>query len=54
VLRLVAAGLSNDEIGHALFVTGGTAKWHVHNVLGKLGSPNRAALIARARSLGLV
>ena len=54
VLRLVAAGLSNDEIGRELFVTAGTAKWHVHNVLGKLGSPNRAALIARARSLGLV
>jgi LuxR family maltose regulon positive regulatory protein len=54
VLRLVAAGLSNDEIGRELFVTAGTAKWHVHNVLAKVGSRNRAALIAKARSLGLV
>jgi LuxR family maltose regulon positive regulatory protein len=54
VLRLVAAGLSNDEIGRELYVTSGTAKWHVHNVLGKLGARNRVGLIARARSLGLV
>ncbi len=54
VLRLVTAGLSNDEIGRELYVTTGTAKWHVHNVLAKVGSRNRAALIARARSLGLV
>lgn len=54
VLRLVAAGLSNEEIGRELFVTSGTAKWHVHNVLAKMGSRNRAALIARARSVGLV
>jgi LuxR family maltose regulon positive regulatory protein len=54
VLRLVAAGLSNEEIGRALFVTGGTAKWHVHNVLAKLGCRNRVGLVARARSLGLV
>jgi len=54
VLRLVAAGLSNDEIGRELFVTGGTAKWHVHNVLAKMGCRNRVGLVARARSLGLV
>jgi LuxR family maltose regulon positive regulatory protein len=54
VLRLVAAGLTNEEIGRELFVTSGTAKWHVHNVLAKLGSRNRASLIAKARSIGLV
>ena len=54
VLRLVTAGLSNDEIGRELYVTGGTAKWHVHNVLAKLGCRNRVALVARARSLRLV
>ena len=54
VLRLVAAGLSNDEIGRELYVTSGTAKWHVHNVLAKLGCRNRVALIGRARSLRLV
>jgi LuxR family maltose regulon positive regulatory protein len=54
VLRLVAAGLSNEEIGRELYVSSGTAKWHVHNVLAKLGSRNRVALVARARSLGLL
>jgi LuxR family maltose regulon positive regulatory protein len=54
VLRLVSAGLSNDEIGRELFVTSGTAKWHVHNVLAKLGCRNRVGLVARARSLRLV
>jgi LuxR family maltose regulon positive regulatory protein len=54
VLRLVSAGLSNDEIGRELFVTSGTAKWHVHNVLAKLGCRNRVGLVARARSLRLI
>jgi LuxR family transcriptional regulator, maltose regulon positive regulatory protein len=54
VLRLVAAGLSNEEIGRQLYVSSGTAKWHVHNVLAKLGARNRVGLVARARSLGLL
>jgi LuxR family maltose regulon positive regulatory protein len=53
VLRLVAGGLSNDEIGRALFISTGTAKWHVHNVIAKLGARNRVTLVARARELGL-
>ncbi len=53
VLRLVVAGLSNDEIGSELFVTSGTAKWHVHNVIAKLGARNRVTLVARAHELGL-
>jgi LuxR family maltose regulon positive regulatory protein len=54
VLRLVAAGLSNEEIGRAIFVSPGTAKWHVHNLLGKVGARNRVGLVAEARTLGLV
>jgi LuxR family maltose regulon positive regulatory protein len=54
VLRLVAAGLSNDEIGRALFISTGTAKWHVHNVIAKLGARNRVTVVARAREHGLV
>ena len=53
VLALVAAGLSNEEIGQALFVSAGTAKWHVHNLLGKVGARNRVGLVAEARTLGL-
>lgn len=54
VLRLVAEGLSNKEVGVALSITEGTVKNHVHNALGKLGMDNRiqaAAYIVR-RGLG--
>ncbi len=53
VLRLVVAGLSNDEIGGELYMSTGTAKWHVHNVIAKLGARNRVTLVARAHELGL-
>jgi LuxR family maltose regulon positive regulatory protein len=54
VLRLVARGRSNAGIGDALGVSPGTAKWHVANVLGKLGVSSRTHAAARARELGLV
>lgn len=50
VLRLVADGLSNKEIGVSLSITEGTVKNHVHNALAKLGMDNRiqaAAYIVR-------
>lgn len=54
IMRLVADGLSNREIGRRLSITEGTVKNHVHNALGKLGMENRiqaAAFIVR-RGLG--
>lgn len=53
VLRLMVAGHSNQEIAEALVISVGTAKWHVHNILQKLGVGNRPKAIARARELGL-
>jgi DNA-binding CsgD family transcriptional regulator len=49
VLRLVADGRSNGEIGAQLFVSRKTASVHVSNILRKLGAANRieAAAIAR-------
>lgn len=50
VLRLVADGLSNKEIGARLWITEGTVKNHVHNALEKLQLENRiqaAAYIVR-------
>lgn len=41
VLALLARGLSNARIGDRLFITEGTAKTHVKNVLRKLGVSNR-------------
>lgn len=54
VLRLMAAGLSNQAIAEQLVVTEGTAKWHVHNILSKLDVSNRTQALARARELRIL
>ncbi|MCL4269068.1 MAG: hypothetical protein KJZ72_05965 [Anaerolineales bacterium] len=53
VLTLIVAGKSNKEIAEELVISLGTAKWHVHNVLQKLGVNNRPQAIVRARELGM-
>jgi DNA-binding CsgD family transcriptional regulator len=55
VLRLLAAGLSNREIGAELFIAAKTASVHVSNILAKLGAASRteAAAIAHAQGVGL-
>ena len=50
MLTLVAEGMSNKEIGRALWITEGTVKNHVHNALEKLQLANRiqaAAYVVR-------
>ena len=54
VLRLIAAGRSNQRIAHDLVVALDTVKKHVSHVLGKLGAANRTEAAARARELGLI
>ena len=54
VLRLVALGRSNSQIGTELFVTVGTVKSHLHTISGKLGAANRVEAVARGRELGLL
>ena len=54
VLRLVARGLSNQEIGDQLFVSPATAKTHVSRLLMKLAARDRAQLIVIAYETGLV
>jgi len=54
VLRLLAAGRSNQAIADALCIGRGTVKGHVTNILGKLGLPSRAAAVAYAHTHGLV
>ena len=46
VLRLVARGLSDREIGEALFISPRTASGHVAHLLAKLGLETRAAAAA--------
>ena len=47
ILALVAQGLSNAEIGERLFLSEGTVKWHLGNILRALGVANRAQAVAR-------
>jgi DNA-binding NarL/FixJ family response regulator len=54
VLTLVAAGLTNEEIGRRLYVSPATAKTHVSRAMGKLGARDRAQLVVIAYESGLV
>ena len=54
VLRLLADGCSNKEIGSRLNITEGTVKNHMTNVLGKLGVLDRTQAALRARELGMI
>ena len=47
VIRLVARGASDKQIGRELGITTATAQKHVTNVLKRLGAPNRAAAVAQ-------
>ena len=54
VLRLIARGLSNREIGERLVLALSTVKGHNQNIYGKLGVQRRTEAVARARELGLL
>lgn len=47
IVHLIAQGLTNAAIAERLFVTEGTVKWHVKQILARTGSANRAEAIAR-------
>jgi ATP/maltotriose-dependent transcriptional regulator MalT len=54
VLRLVARGMSNQEIAEGLVISEHTVHRHVANVLGKLGTSSRTAAVAQAAQLDLL
>jgi LuxR family maltose regulon positive regulatory protein len=54
VLRLIAQGLSNDEIGRRLFLALDTVKGHNRRIFYKLQVQRRTEAVARARELGLL
>jgi DNA-binding NarL/FixJ family response regulator len=54
VLALVGRGLSNAEIGTALYISPATAKTHVSHVMLKLEARDRAQLVVTAYESGLV
>jgi DNA-binding NarL/FixJ family response regulator len=53
VLALVGQGMSNDEIGAALFLSPATARTHVSRAMVKLGARDRAQAVVIAYQTGL-
>jgi LuxR family maltose regulon positive regulatory protein len=54
VLRLVAQGLTNNEISQRLVLALSTIKGHNLRIFGKLQAQNRSEAVRRARELGLL
>ena len=54
ILRLIAAGMRNQEIADHLFIRLGTVKRHIANSYGKLGASDRNEAIAHANKLNLL
>jgi LuxR family maltose regulon positive regulatory protein len=54
VLKLMAEGLSNQQIADRLVISLSTAKNHVHNIIEKLNAKGRTQAIAQARELELM
>ncbi|MCB1823266.1 MAG: tetratricopeptide repeat protein, partial [Candidatus Competibacteraceae bacterium] len=54
ILRLLDFGLTNQEIADKLGISIGTAKWHLHQIFGKLQARNRTEAVTKAREQGLL
>jgi LuxR family maltose regulon positive regulatory protein len=54
IMRLVAAGMRNQEVADHLVISLPTVKRHVANAYGKLGVTHRTEAVARATELGLL
>jgi two-component system NarL family response regulator len=54
VLKLMALGRSNKEIGSALFISEGTVKSHVKSIFAKLNVISRTEAVANATRRGLI
>ena len=53
ILRLIASGLSNSDIGKQLFISETTVKTHVTHILQKLGLRDRVQAVVLAYQTGL-
>lgn len=54
VIRLMTTGKSNQEIGAVLQISEGTVKYHVNNILSKLGVSDRIQAVITALKRGIV
>jgi len=54
VLELASQGMTNDEIGHRLFITESTVRFHLQKLKAKFGARSKTDLIARAIRAGAI
>ena len=54
VLRLLADGLSNKRIGETLYISESTVKFHIRNIIRKLGVSKRTDAVYIASKRGLI
>jgi two-component system, NarL family, response regulator DevR len=54
ILALLARGLSNAAIGQRLYISATTVKFHVGNMMHKLGATRRAEAVYAASKIGLI
>lgn len=54
IIHLVSQGLSNKEIADRLFLSTSAVKYHLRNIMDKLGVSTRAAVIYEATQHGLI
>jgi DNA-binding NarL/FixJ family response regulator len=54
VVRMIAAGLRNRDIGERLSISENTVKVHLHNIYEKLGVEGRMELLLLAQELKIV
>jgi DNA-binding NarL/FixJ family response regulator len=54
VLRLMAGGYSNRELGEALGVAEGTVKNHISSILSKMGVRDRTRAVLKGLAEGLI
>jgi DNA-binding NarL/FixJ family response regulator len=54
VLRLLADGLTHEQVGRRLEISAETARTHLRKACGRLGVPTRTSAVARAIRLELI
>ncbi|MGW2744708.1 MadR family response regulator transcription factor [Streptomyces sp. NPDC001450] len=54
VLKLLARGLSNRDIGTELYISETTVKFHVRNIMRKMDASSRAEVVYEASKMGVI
>ena len=54
IIRMVAVGMSNKEIGGRLGLTEGSVKWYLQQIFEKLNVRRRSTAVFQARKFGII